>query len=670
MAIDLDNITSGYQISKINANFQKVEDYVNDKLLARAVTGVAGEAMMERDLDMDGHRILNADIDGSTITNDRAVRVPAGEGSIPALPDANTRKGKILTFDINTGLPIVTAPVGGSAVDVLNQLALPSGATLVNTSTGVRVETRLQTLDTTVASHQTAVDFVNGGLYSQYTRAAEIAKIFKDGGSVAIDCFGDSTMWGATALNTGVQNIYNPPAVLRTTITNLYGVSPTVTNRGISGTTMAQMLAGTDGSGQTFEQRVSTTPATLIYCNHCINDSQLDNNIHQYRLNCIEFVRLCRKYNKVPILVTPNINPAAPVAAIITEVKSKRLETYVEVMREVAKVLSTDLVDNYYYYEKTTALVSPLTLVPDGAHPDTEAYKMSGRNMAIPLVSAHTLYEAWDKAPLGNSTYFDNITTSRQYQSTGTPFNRFNGNLSGVRTGSNTGLNMAVILDNPTVDTVLATYGLSWSSGTISIMYENGSSLETSYGGYVNQGNSITPIDWDALHIPERCQLYAGLHVPGWLSNTSIAGALGEGFGFSGVGLVPREMVGTGRVTNTEIRNLDMVSANSELTFMLPLFSPGTQFTLKGASNNSAIINLEWAGTGTPLNVTTSLGNTYQVAASVSPAVYRARMKFNSDKTITVTVGASSVTVPAPASAWPNMYVGSLGQPYTIKYVG
>lgn len=131
MAITLSNITSGYQLSKINANFQSIEDYINDRLLARAETGVAGEAMMERDLDMNGFRILNADIDGSSLTNDRAIRVPSGEGPLDALPDANTRKGKVLTFDINTGLPIVTAPASGSAVDVLNQLALPTGAGLV-----------------------------------------------------------------------------------------------------------------------------------------------------------------------------------------------------------------------------------------------------------------------------------------------------------------------------------------------------------------------------------------------------------------------------------------------------------------------------------------------------------------------------------------------------------
>lgn len=129
MSINLNDVNSGYNISAINDNFQKVEDYVNNNLLHRA-GNVSGEAKMSRDLDMDGHRILNTDIDGSSITNDRAIRV--SDMFLPAIPQTNEqRKGNIVTFDINTGAPIAVAPASGSAVDVLNQLALPTGYTLI-----------------------------------------------------------------------------------------------------------------------------------------------------------------------------------------------------------------------------------------------------------------------------------------------------------------------------------------------------------------------------------------------------------------------------------------------------------------------------------------------------------------------------------------------------------
>lgn len=584
----------------------------------------------------------------------RVLRVP--ENYVAPLPSVLQRKNLLLAFN-DQGNPITVPPGEGSASDVLILLAQQDGWTRIG---GVASAQSVTDLDTKVESRN----------YAKYTKASELAKQLVAGGTFIIDCYGDSTMWGATPGNTGVQNTFNPPAVLKATILNLYNANLTVNNYGISGTTMAQMLAGTDGSGSTFASKMASTSATLIYCNHGINDSQLDNDIHQYRLNVIEFVRLCRLYNKVPVLITPNINPAVPSAAIITEAKSKRLRKYVNVMRQVAHDLDVDLVDNFYYYEQTTRMVSPVALVPDGAHPATEGYKMSGRNMAIPLVSAHTLRKAWDKAGLAGSTYFDNISNTRQYQTTGGPFYRFEGNLSGVRTAGLTGINMAVVLDRPTDDTVLAVYGLQWASGTISDLYENGSALGTEFGGQMNQYNNVTTIDWDACYIPPRCKLYAGLHVIGMLASTATAGASGEGFALSGFGLVPRVEHGTGMIDSNELRNFNVICTNSEITFDLPLFTVGTQFTLKGCSNNTAVINLEWNGTGTALNLTTSTGGSYTIAASVTPAVYRSRLKFNADKTISVTVGTASITVPAGASPWPNMYVGTLGQRYTIKYFG
>ena len=600
---------------------------------------------------------------GATLNGPNEVLLNTADGEYYKWTGPFASGGKVVpasSTPASTGGVGPGAWVGVGDASLRAALAAPGGVNLIN---GAAKQSDLNDLSTLVETRN----------YAKYTKAAELAKLLGTGGGFSIDCYGDSTMWGATAGNTGIQNGFNPPAVLKTTITNLYNLTLTVNNLGISGTTMAQMLAGTDVSELTpvpFYVRIAATAAKLIYCNHCINDSQLDNDIHQYRLNVIEFVRLCRLNDKVPVLVTPNTNPAAPSAAIMTEVKSKRLRNYVHVMRQVAHDLDVDLVDNFYYFEQTSRMVSPITLVPDGAHPGTEGYKMAGRNMAIPLVSAHTLRKAWDKAGLANSTYFDNITNTRQYQITGTPFNRFEGNLSGVRGAALTGINMAVILDCPTDDTVMAVYGLQWVSGTISDLYENGSAVGAEFGGQLNQYNNVSTIDWEACYIPNRCKLYAGLHVFGMLSSTATAGASGESYGLSGVGLVPRTDQGVGMVDANELRNFNVVCTNSEITFDLPLFSVGTQFTLKGCSNNTAIINLEWAGTGTALNLTTSLGGSYTIAASVTPAVYRARMRFNADKTITVTVGSASATIPAGTSPWPNMYVGTLGQRYTIKYVG
>lgn len=62
MSITLTTISSGYNLSAINDNFQSLQTALNNNILWR--TGAtAGEAKMSRDLDMDGHLILNLGVD-------------------------------------------------------------------------------------------------------------------------------------------------------------------------------------------------------------------------------------------------------------------------------------------------------------------------------------------------------------------------------------------------------------------------------------------------------------------------------------------------------------------------------------------------------------------------------------------------------------------------------
>lgn len=135
MSIELDDVTSGYNLSVINGNFQKVETYINDTLLHRNGT-VAGESKMGRDLDLDGNNLLNASIDGfdlTTFTDElkRAIRVGQDEAPLDPLVPAEERKGKVLGFNPIDGKPTVYIPASGSAADVLMQLAGPTGYTLI-----------------------------------------------------------------------------------------------------------------------------------------------------------------------------------------------------------------------------------------------------------------------------------------------------------------------------------------------------------------------------------------------------------------------------------------------------------------------------------------------------------------------------------------------------------
>lgn len=107
MAIELNNISSGYNLSAINDNFQKLEDALNNNVLWRTGS-VAGETLMLRDIDMNGHTLLNLASD------------PSNPGSILTISVADARyynvAGDTLTGDMNAGGHRITNLSPSSAV--------------------------------------------------------------------------------------------------------------------------------------------------------------------------------------------------------------------------------------------------------------------------------------------------------------------------------------------------------------------------------------------------------------------------------------------------------------------------------------------------------------------------------------------------------------------------
>lgn len=63
MSIELDDVSSGYNISAVNANFQKIEDELNNNVLRRNGLGVGDSNEMYNNLDMNSFAILNAATD-------------------------------------------------------------------------------------------------------------------------------------------------------------------------------------------------------------------------------------------------------------------------------------------------------------------------------------------------------------------------------------------------------------------------------------------------------------------------------------------------------------------------------------------------------------------------------------------------------------------------------
>lgn len=229
-----------------------------------------------------------------------------------------------------------------------------------------------------------------------------VATALKAGTAVTIACFGDSTMWGDTGA--GVQVSTPPPSSLQDILRRFYrNTAATVTNNAISGTTSSEMLAGTDGSGSTFEAKMAASSATVVMCNHGINDAVGLNPVtaSQYRLNLTKFVRICRFYGKTPVIVTPIPNWPVNTRPIA---RCEALKHFATIAREVAKQMGVALVDQYIWIERmlATGKQTSLTLMPDGVHPSAAVYAQMGRNLAIPILGQ-----------------IDPFTGPNQYQSAG-----------------------------------------------------------------------------------------------------------------------------------------------------------------------------------------------------------------------------------------------------------
>lgn len=141
MSIELDDIASGYNLSKINTNFQKIENEFNNNVLRRNGLDANEDNTMQNNLDMNSHAILNAitdpNDDGSLVSMaefKRAVRAPHGE-TLVDLDLAADRSSKLLGFD-SAGQPVT---VNAGAIPSALALMLAShsageGASMVGLS--------------------------------------------------------------------------------------------------------------------------------------------------------------------------------------------------------------------------------------------------------------------------------------------------------------------------------------------------------------------------------------------------------------------------------------------------------------------------------------------------------------------------------------------------------
>ena len=142
--IELDSVESGYGLSKINDNFQKIEDELNNRVLYRDNTNGAPNAM-DNPLDMNGERIYNLPRPTSASEPLRlidAAEIAAG-GEFPInLTISSSGTGESLVNNPSgeirsiKGVGEVTTTIVGGTVEI-STTAQNNTATNLGTGTGV-----------------------------------------------------------------------------------------------------------------------------------------------------------------------------------------------------------------------------------------------------------------------------------------------------------------------------------------------------------------------------------------------------------------------------------------------------------------------------------------------------------------------------------------------------
>ena len=140
--IVLEDVRSGYNLSAINTNFDRVEQVINDNMLSRDGVG-NNPNEMKVDLDMNGKRIYNLpvpvldheaarleDVKNQNVGGQYNKTLRVNDLNIPAFPDKNARANRLMSFDAD-GNPRVQFPSADSATQLRIDLAEDDGGSLI-----------------------------------------------------------------------------------------------------------------------------------------------------------------------------------------------------------------------------------------------------------------------------------------------------------------------------------------------------------------------------------------------------------------------------------------------------------------------------------------------------------------------------------------------------------
>jgi hypothetical protein len=157
---------------------------------------------------------------------------------------------------------------------------------------------------------------------------------------ILIDVYGDDSMMGLTGMNYSMPTItQNSEPNVSQMILRAQFPGVTIANHASGGTasTLVNMMAGVDGGGPPFAQRIVGSKSVIVLDNHAINDD-LVQSLGPYADALIQWVQDVRNAGKVPVIEEPN-----PVC----DDNHPYLQNYVTTMDNIAIAYNVPLVRQY-----------------------------------------------------------------------------------------------------------------------------------------------------------------------------------------------------------------------------------------------------------------------------------------------------------------------------------
>jgi hypothetical protein len=191
---------------------------------------------------------------------------------------------------------------------------------------------------------------------------------------VLIEVHGDDALYGAMP-PTFVFNPQNEPADTQAILQNaLSDTAITVDNLATGGTssTVVNMIAGLDGGGPPFAQRMTTSKAQIVLDGHGVEDD-LGQSLAPYADALVAFVQDVRAAGKIAVLEEPG-----PVC----DDQHPNLANYVSVMDGVAQQYGVPLVQQYNQLLAIPNLCSHYT---GGIYPDDYVLQQRAQREAAVL---------------------------------------------------------------------------------------------------------------------------------------------------------------------------------------------------------------------------------------------------------------------------------------------